>query len=150
MKEVAFLFAGIFLTMLPVLQHITAGAKSFGSQLDVSVFFWSSGLLSSVLDNAPTYLNFLSAAMGKYGLDSGSPQQVAAFLGSGARYISAVSIACVFFGAMTYIGNGPNFMVRAMSERAGIRMPSFFGFIQRYSVPILLPVFAIIWALFLR
>lgn len=150
MKEVAFLFAGIFLTMIPVLQIITAGAKSFGSQLDVSVFFWSSGLLSSVLDNAPTYLNFLSAAMGKYGMDSGSPQQVAAFLAGGARYISAISLACVFFGAMTYIGNGPNFMVRAMSERAGIKMPTFFGFVRRYSLPILIPVFAIIWALFLR
>jgi Na+/H+ antiporter NhaD/arsenite permease-like protein len=150
MKEVAFLFAGLFITMVPALQIISAESYRFGARLNPTAFFWGSGMLSSILDNAPTYLNFLSGAMGKFGLNSNSVQQVGQFLGFGASYIIAISIACVFFGAMTYIGNGPNFMVKAVSEKAGMKMPSFFGYIKGYSVPVLLPVFLIIWFLFLR
>lgn len=150
MKEVAVLFFGLFMTMVPALQLIEKGAQTYGSSLNVSSFFWGAGMLSSVLDNAPAYLNFLSAAMGKFGLQSGSAVQVQQFLGMGGQYVTAISIACVFFGAMTYIGNGPNFLVKSLSERSGVKMPSFFGYITGYTIPVLLPIIVIIWLFFVR
>lgn len=149
-KEVAYLFIGIFLTMIPALQLIAFESRVYSHYLTQATFYWSTGALSSVLDNAPTYLNFLSAAMGKFGLDINLAADVKHFVTVDEVYLRAISVGAVFFGAMTYIGNGPNFMVKSISERAGIEMPSFFTYIVKYSLPILLPVFAIIWFVFFR
>ena len=109
-------------------------------------FYWATGLLSGVLDNAPTYLAFLAAAFGLAGLDlnTGMPE----FLGAHGHTLVAISVGAVFFGAMTYIGNGPNFMVKAIAERAKVETPGFFGYIVRYAVPILLPVLFVVGILF--
>ncbi|NMB82465.1 MAG: citrate transporter, partial [Ignavibacteria bacterium] len=144
-KEVAFLFIGIFATMIPALQLIAFESKMYGQQLSAGVFYWATGILSALLDNAHTFLNFLSAALGKYGMDVNVKQQVYDFSLNYPLYVQAISIAAVFFGAMTYIGNGPNFMVKSICERAGIKMPSFFGYLIKYSIPILLPIFFVIW-----
>ncbi|RPI66433.1 MAG: citrate transporter, partial [Ignavibacteriales bacterium] len=98
--------------------------------------------------NAPTYLNFLSAAMGKYALDVNIQSNVREFVIEDEIYLQAISVAAVFFGAMTYIGNGPNFMVKSISERSGINMPGFFQYFIKFGVTILLPVFIIIWLIF--
>ncbi|MHB8580723.1 MAG: sodium:proton antiporter [Ignavibacteriaceae bacterium] len=147
-KEVAFLFVGIFITMLPALELVAVEAKALGNKLNADVFYWATGLLSSVLDNTPTYMNFLSAAMGKYFLDVAIKVHVQHFVSVDIIYLQAISISAVLFGAMTYIGNGPNFMVKSISERAGITLPSFFAYIFKYSLLILLPVYTIIWLLF--
>lgn len=147
-KEVAYLFVGIFLTMIPALQLIAYESKVFSHLLNATTFYWSTGALSSFLDNAPTYLNFLSAAMGKFGLDVNSMAHVKEFVIQDEIYLQAISVGAVFFGAMTYIGNGPNFMVKSISERSGISMPPFFVYIYKYSLPILIPVYFIIWLLF--
>lgn len=153
-REVGWLFLGIFATMQPALQLISLFAYEHAEQLTVGMFYWGTGVLSSVLDNAPTYLNFVAAAMGKFGLDVNVPQQVKAFaLPEMAHpeswfYLQAISIAAVFFGAMTYIGNAPNFMVKAIAEENKVSMPSFMGYVTRYSLPILIPIYFVIYALF--
>ncbi len=147
-KEVAFLFVGIFATMIPALQLIAYETHAYGAFLTADIFYWGTGSLSSVLDNAPTYLNFLSAAMGKFGLNIESLADVHVFQEHDPIYLMAISVGAVFFGAMTYIGNGPNFMVKSISERSGIDCPSFFGYVVKYSIPILIPIFTIIWLLF--
>ena len=137
--------------MQPALQLISSFAQQHADTLTVGVFYWGTGSLSGILDNAPTYLNFLSAAMGKFNLDVDSAEQVRTFALAAAEhpdswfYLQAISVAAVFFGAMTYIGNAPNFMVKAIAEGNGVSTPSFFGYIVRYSLPILIPVFFIIW-----
>lgn len=88
--------------------------------------------------------------MGKYSLDINVKAEVLEFVQHDVIYLRAISVAAVFFGAMTYIGNGPNFMVKSICERAGIRMPSFFTYIIKYSVPILIPIFILVWAIFFR
>ncbi len=150
-KEVGFLFAGIFVTMVPALDLLEKHAGELGIRT-VMQFYWGSGALSSVLDNAPTYLNFLTAAFGLQHLSLETPQHVARMLAEPAlaRYIVAVSLGSVFFGAMTYIGNGPNFMVKSIAEAAGVKCPSFFGYVFKYSLPILIPLFALVGWLFLR
>lgn len=148
-KEVAYLFIGIFATMIPALQLISYEARLYGQHLDASIFYWATGSLSAFLDNAPTFLNFLSAALGKYGLDVNIKSNVANFANQYPFYVQATAIAAVFFGAMTYIGNGPNFMVKSICERAGIKMPSFFGYLVKYSIPILLPIFTLVWFVFI-
>lgn len=148
-KEVAYLFIGIFATMIPALQLIAHEANVFGKELTPGIFYWATGSLSALLDNAPTYLNFLSAAMGKFNLDVNDKSQVFQFEIGHSIYLVAISVSAVFFGAMTYIGNGPNFMVKSICERAGINMPSFFGYLIKYSIPILLPVFALVWYIFI-
>lgn len=142
-KEVAILFLGIFATMIPALQYLESHAQSFGLS-SPGQFFWLAGSLSAFLDNAPTYLTFLSTALGATGLD------IHGLLLQTPRDIIGVSLGAVFFGAMTYIGNGPNFMVKSVSGRAGVKTPSFLGYIIRYSVPVLVPIFALVWFLFLR
>ncbi|MCK9279707.1 MAG: sodium:proton antiporter [Melioribacteraceae bacterium] len=144
-KEVSYLFIGIFATMIPALQLIGNQASLYGDKLNPGIFYWATGILSAFLDNAPTYLNFLSASLGKYGLDVNQPDQVLQFQNLYPVYLQAISIAAVFFGAMTYIGNGPNFMVKSICEKSGIKMPSFFGLLFKYSLPILLPIFTLIW-----
>ena len=150
-REVGWLFLGIFATMQPALQLISNFAKENADNLGVSVFYWGTGSLSGILDNAPTYLNFLSAAMGKFGLNVDDPEAVKQFAESAAAhpeswfYLQAISVAAVFFGALTYIGNAPNFMVKAIAEGNGVRTPSFFGYLARYSLPILIPVYFLLW-----
>ncbi|CUS78396.1 sodium:proton antiporter [Candidatus Kryptobacter tengchongensis] len=171
-KEVAILFAGIFATMVPALDWLELNAEKLGIT-HPGQFFWGTGVLSSFLDNAPTYLNFLSAAFGLHGLSVDNPIHMKAMLGmlspndlshlqilhnSGVfpvtndswKYVQAISVSAVIFGAMTYIGNGPNFMVKSIAEQAHIKMPSFFGYMIKYSMPILLPIFTFIWFIFFR
>jgi Na+/H+ antiporter NhaD/arsenite permease-like protein len=146
--EVAFLFIGIFLTMIPALQLLSELGGG-GLQLSEGFMFWGSGLFSSVLDNAPTYVNFFTLTLTMFGFDAQQIEQVHLFLASEhAHYLMAVSTGSVFFGALTYIGNGPNFMVKAIAEQAGVKMPSFFKYIVSYSVPVLIPIFTIIWLVF--
>lgn len=160
-REVAFLFIGIFATMMPALQLIGefAGSAAGKAMVNADSLYWATGSLSGVLDNAPTYLNFLSAGMGKVGLDIGSQLDVKAFMNassvetfmyngkevSAQGYLLAISVSAVFFGAFTYIGNAPNFMVKSIAEQLGIQMPSFVGYVIRYSIPILLPVLLVSW-----
>ncbi len=147
-KEVAYLFIGIFATMIPALQLIAYEAKVLGDSLNVGIFYWSTGILSGFLDNAPTFLNFLAAQLAKFGYDISNKSDVLAYSVAHPLYLHAISVAAVFFGAFTYIGNGPNFMVKAISESAGIKMPSFFEYIFKYSLPILIPIFIIIYFIF--
>lgn len=152
-KEVAYLFVGIFFTMIPALRLIADLAKENSDVFTSSLFYWATGALSSFLDNAPTYLNFMSAAMGKFGFDlNGGAAQTQLFLQNpdAIQYLAAISVGAVFFGAMTYIGNGPNFMVKSIAESAGVRVPTFIEYIIKYSLPILLPVYAVIWFFFFR
>ncbi len=166
--EVAVVFIGIFSTMIPALALLQARGDSLGVK-DAHQFFWATGTLSSFLDNAPTYLSFLALANGvtewpkEYLGDimlfaQGHAAHVlpwdqamamgAAWAEGGVQNVfripehvlSAISLGAVFMGAMTYIGNGPNFMVRAIANEAGIKMPSFFGYIV-WSAVLLLPVF---------
>jgi Na+/H+ antiporter NhaD/arsenite permease-like protein len=141
--EVAYLFIGIFIAVVPALQIL----KTHGQALGVTEpwqFFWATGLLSSVLDNAPTYLTFLSLAEGLAAQDPGTYAYLIP-LQSGAEVpqilLSAISLGAVFMGAMTYIGNGPNFMVKAIADEWGYKMPDFLSYILRYSLPLLLPIF---------
>jgi Na+/H+ antiporter NhaD/arsenite permease-like protein len=141
--EVAILFAGIFATMMPALAWLDEGSRALlGDHPSPAVFYWGTGLLSSALDNAPTYLGFLSALQGVTGAE-----HVSHLLNSHEHHILAISIAAVFFGAATYIGNGPNFMVKAIAEQNAVKMPSFVEFITRYSLPFLLPVLVAVWLL---
>jgi Na+/H+ antiporter NhaD/arsenite permease-like protein len=137
--EVAILFAGIFATMMPALLILRARGGELGVTSPAE-FFWASGGLSSFLDNAPTYLTFFSLAQGL-----GGPSPVA---GVSAPILKAISAGSVFMGANTYIGNAPNFMVKAVAESAGVKMPSFFEY-TAYSVFVLLPVFALVTWVFL-
>ncbi|MEI6871732.1 MAG: sodium:proton antiporter, partial [Verrucomicrobiota bacterium] len=141
LKEVAWLFVGIFLTMLPALELLGANAGALGLNSSMQ-FYWLTGMLSGVLDNAPTYLTFLAAAFGSKGLNLET--DMAAFLTSHADMLKAISLGAVFFGAMTYIGNGPNLMVKKIADQQNVHTPSFFGYVLRYSLPILLPVFGLV------
>ncbi len=158
-KEVAFLFAGIFATMMPALGYIDQHGDSFGVKKPLH-YYLASGCLSAVLDNAPTYAAFLRLAEA-----TALSEQPAAFAQAEgneieivrtlltkpdyAKLVIAVSLGSVFFGAMTYIGNGPNFMVKSIADRANVHTPSFFGYIFKYSLPILFPILALGGWLFL-
>jgi Na+/H+ antiporter NhaD/arsenite permease-like protein len=149
-REVGFLFAGIFATMVPALDLLENHAASLGIT-SPRQYFWASGSLSSVLDNAPTYMNFLAAAFGLHHLSIENPVHVQTFLADPAmcRFLVAVSLGSVFFGANTYIGNGPNFMVKSIAESSGASCPGFFGYIFKYSIPILIPLFLVVsWLIF--
>ncbi len=194
-KEVAVLFFGIFATMIPALDWLSMNASSLGIRT-AGQFYWMTGFLSTCLDNAPTYLNFLSAAIGLYVSPEDVRQLIALvkthgadisqvtgphaaeikaafamlvkyhydFVEAGAirpdyasaaylianysKHVQAISLGAVFFGAFTYIGNGPNFMVKSIAEHSGIQCPTFVGFVLKYSIPVLLPVFVLVWLLF--
>ena len=137
-EEVAILFAGIFATMIPALLILKARGAELGV-VSPAHFFWATGALSSFLDNAPTYLTFFSLAQGV-----GGTQTVA---GVSAPLLQAIGAGAVFMGANSYIGNAPNFMVKAIAEEAGVRMPSFFGYMA-WSCGILLPIFALLTLIF--
>lgn len=149
--EVAVLFAGIFITMTPALLILNARGARLGLR-EPWEFFWASGLLSSVLDNAPTYLAFTALASGSHGIPlQGQYLAPALELGAGSSLgaiLAAISCGCVFMGALTYIGNGPNFMVRAIAEESNIRMPGFLGYMV-YSMTILVPLFVLVTVLHL-
>ncbi len=157
--EVAALFLGIFTTMAPALIYLKENAAALGLS-EVWHFYYATGLLSSFLDNTPTAVAF-------HGLASGLPEALdAAASGvlihgdgvfNGTTFVAgvpelllkAISIGAVFFGSMTYIGNGPNFMVKAIAEEDGISMPSFFGYMLKFSLIILLPVYILVQLIFL-
>ena len=154
-REVAFIFVGIFGTMMPALELVGNYAASPEGMkiINPDTLYWGTGILSGFLDNAPTYINFLTAAMASKGGDIGIFNNVTDFALGGVyedsiMSLKAISVAAVFFGAMTYIGNGPNFMVKSIAEQIGIKMPSFFGYIIRFSIPILIPLFVMAWLIF--
>jgi Na+/H+ antiporter NhaD/arsenite permease-like protein len=140
MVEVAVLFAGIFLTMIPALELLRLRGDELGVRAPWQ-FFWATGALSSFLDNAPTYLTFLALAQGL--------RLPADVVGVPGAVLAAISVGAVAMGANTYIGNAPNFMVRAIAEEAGVKMPSFFGYML-YSGTILLPLFVVVTFVFFR
>ncbi|MBN1631429.1 MAG: sodium:proton antiporter [Thermoleophilia bacterium] len=148
--EVAVLFAGIFATMIPALALLQAKGGAIGLTHPWQ-YFWATGGLSAFLDNAPTYLAFTSVAQGQVGVDTvgalTAAQTIPALGFSPAEFLAAISCGAVMLGAMTYIGNAPNFAVKCIAERQGVKMPSFFGYMG-YSVAVLVPIFAIITAIF--
>ena len=194
-REVAILFVGIFATMIPALDWLQANASRMPTPTP-ALFYWSSGTLSSFLDNAPTYLSFLTTALAMFaspdtiaqvlhfvqngGVDLAgasepiqntyaalkqyfgqrlaaktlTPQDIEmAYLLGNAKlnaYLVAISVASVFFGANTYIGNGPNFMVKSIADHQKIHTPTFLGYIWKYTLPIMLPMLALVWLLFFR
>ena len=147
--EVAKLFAGIFITIIPAIAILKAGTNgalagiissvSSASGPNNMMYFWYTGVLSSFLDNAPTYLVFFNTA-------GGDPITL---MGQMKDTLLAISMGAVFMGANTYIGNAPNFMVKSISESSGVEMPSFFGFLFKWSIPFLVPLFIIVsWIFF--
>ena len=154
-REVAFLFVGIFGTMIPAIEWIHHhGSGSMGAILTPSVLYWSTGILSGFLDNAPTYLNFLAASMSSHHASILSFSEVAGYA-KGAltpesiKCLQAISSGAVFFGAFSYIGNGPNFMVHSIAKNLGVEMPEFLSYIVKYSLRILLPVLVLTWLFFI-
>ncbi len=162
-KEVAYLFAGIFMTIIPALSILKAGESGslaflIRSAKSPSHYFWLTGSLSSFLDNAPTYLTYFNTALGRFFPGQPESAAVAQLISSTpvpglegltyADYLMAISAGAVFMGANTYIGNAPNFMVKSIAEESGIAMPSFFGYMFKYSIPILVVIFIIMTLVF--
>ena len=143
LQEVAILFSGIFATMMPALDWLNAHAGKIGAS--PGIFFWSAGGLSAVLDNAPTYLCFLSELLGVTGAANAAQLTTASATG-----LLAISVGAVFFGAATYIGNAPNFMVKSIAEREKAPTPGFLEYIWRFTLPFLLPALIATWLLFFR
>jgi len=148
--EVAALFIGIFIAMQVPIEVLKAHGAAITSELNQPwMYFWMTGILSSVLDNAPTYLVFFNLA--QTGAVPEGTELVQ--LGGGGEIpvhlLVAISLGSVFMGAMTYIGNGPNFMVKAIAEHGGVRMPSFIGYVFKYSLPVLVPVFIVMVLVFM-
>lgn len=161
-KEVAILFIGIFGTMIPALDWLQANAARL-HQPTLALFYFGSGTLSSVLDNSPTYLCFLKAAIGRFvdpvavaRVHAAHPSltidqiQVSYFLTDLklSAYLVAISIGSVFFGANTYIGNGPNFLVKAIADHQKVHTPAFVDYIVKFTLPFMLPMVVIVWLLF--
>jgi len=158
--EVGYLFAGIFMTILPVLAILRAGENGSLAFLINAVsrpahYFWAAGGLSSFLDNAPTYLTFFNQALGRLQIPEASVGGILTGVlpdpsgGQFAAFLKAISVGAVFFGANTYIGNAPNFMVKSIAESHRVKMPSFFGYMA-WSVGILIPLFALVTLVFFR
>jgi Na+/H+ antiporter NhaD/arsenite permease-like protein len=156
--EVAVLFVGIFITMAPALQILNSWGSSDREVLGMKFamgepwqFFWAAGALSSFLDNAPTYMTMAATAAGMKDVPA-EGQYLAQFLTKGpdsASLLAAISCGAVMMGANTYIGNGPNFMVKAIAEENGVRMPSFFGYMA-FSGMVLIPLFVVVTVVFFR
>jgi Na+/H+ antiporter NhaD/arsenite permease-like protein len=145
-REVAILFIGIFITMIPALDWLDLNARSvLGARPAPGVFYFGTGILSGMLDNAPTYLSFLSALFG-----TSDARDIGELLDTNTLNLVAISVGAVFFGAATYIGNGPNFMVKAIADHEKIRVPTFPGFIGKFTLPFLLPVLLVVWLIFFR
>ncbi|MDZ7373670.1 MAG: sodium:proton antiporter [candidate division KSB1 bacterium] len=151
-KEVAYLFAGIFMTIIPALAILRAGEHGHLDFLIRAVkepwhYFWATGSLSSFLDNAPTYLTFLNTALGQFFAGVPEREAVHALIAQKEVYLMAIASGAVFMGANTYIGNAPNFMVRSIAEENGVRMPSFFGYMA-WSIVLLIPSFLLVTLVF--
>lgn len=157
--EVAYLFAGIFMTIIPALAILKAGGDGALAGLTNAVhgpvrFFWATGILSAFLDNAPTYLTFFNSALGAMGMPESMVAPMLGYAEDAAKNpefiqdLAAISAGAVFMGSVTYIGNAPNFMIKSIAEEAGIPMPSFFGYMLKWSVPILIPIFIVITFVF--
>jgi Na+/H+ antiporter NhaD/arsenite permease-like protein len=152
-REVAYLFAGIFITIIPALAILKAGEHGALCWLIKSVntpahYFWASGSLSSFLDNAPTYLTFVNSALAKFYPGMPESQAIALLIEEKIPYLAAISAGSVFMGAVSYIGNAPNFMVKSIAEEAGVKMPGFFGFMFKYSIPVLVVLFIVMTFIF--
>jgi Na+/H+ antiporter NhaD/arsenite permease-like protein len=145
-QEVAILFIGIFATMMPALDWLAVNARALlGENPAPGLFYWGSGTLSSVLDNAPTYLSFLSALMG-----ATQDADMSHLLATQSANLVAISVGAVFFGACTYISNGPNFMVKSIADDQKIHAPTFLGFVFKYTLPFMLPMLVEVWWSFFR
>lgn len=142
-KEVAYLFLGIFVTMVPALLYLSQNAESIGIH-SAPQFYYATGALSSFLDNAPTAVSFHNLALG---LHDAHPGEIIV-AGVPELLLTAISLGAVFFGAMTYIGNGPNFMVKAIAEENNISMPSFFGYMFKFTLIVLLPIYILTQLIF--
>ncbi len=142
-EEVAYLFLGIFITMVPCILYLESNAKSLGVT-EAWQFYYATGGLSSILDNTPTAVTFYSLALGL------GQQSVNMVAGIPDELMRAISVAAVFFGSLTYIGNGPNFMVKAVAEENNIKMPDFFSYVFKFSIIVLLPVFILIQLIFVK
>ena len=148
-EEVAYLFLGIFITMVPVLLYLETNASTLGVNSPV-LFYYYTGFLSSFLDNTPTAVTFYSLALG---LVHSAPEQFANMTMVGGipeLFLIAISVGAVMFGAMTYIGNGPNFMVKSIAEQQKVPMPHFFEYMYKFSLIILLPIFIVVQLLFIH
>jgi Na+/H+ antiporter NhaD/arsenite permease-like protein len=141
-KEVGYLFIGIFLTMIPALQILQSGhAVELSSPIG---YYFATGSLSAFLDNAPTYLSFFAAAMGAEHLSVDSSADVILFATTHPQTLIAISLGAVFFGAGSYIGNGPNFMVKAIADKSKVNTPDFLRYMWQFSIPILLPILILV------
>ena len=149
MKEIAWIFLGIFATMIPVLDYMERHAADLGLRSDMQ-FYWATGTLSALLDNAPAYLTFLAGALGLHGLRLDDPQQMYDFLARHDHSLVAISLGATCFGALTYIGNAPNLLVKAIADHARLKTPSFFGYILKFALPVLIPIFLLVSLLFFR
>jgi len=150
--EVAALFIGIFICMQPAIEILHVNGSKLGLNTPGELF-WATGCLSAVLDNAPTYVVFFETAAAGDRFAGHEFAELVSQTGEVAeeanRLLVGISLGAVFLGAMTYIGNGPSFMVRAIAEQSGVRMPSFFGYVVKNGAPVLVPVFIIVMWLFL-
>lgn len=149
LKEIAWIFLGIFGTMIPVLDYMQNHVGDLGLRSDAQ-FYWGTGLLSALLDNAPAYLTFLAGALGLHGLSLDDAHQMAEFIARHDHYVVAVSLGATCFGALTYIGNGPNLLVKAIVEHAGVKAPGFFDYVFKFALPVLVPIFVLVSFLFFR
>jgi Na+/H+ antiporter NhaD/arsenite permease-like protein len=147
LMEVGWLFLGIFGTMIPVLEYMEHSAGKLGLHSNFA-FYWATGLLSGLLDNAPTYLAFFAAALGLHGLDINDSSQVAKFILENGRELIAISLGATCLGALSYIGNAPNLMVKAIAEHARVPVPGFVNYIWKFAIPVLVPIFALMSILF--
>jgi len=148
-QEVAYLFLGIFITMVPVLVYLETNAATLGIDTPIQ-FYYATGALSSFLDNTPTAVTFHSLALG---LVKASPQLFQGtklIAGVPEMFLAAISAGAVMFGAMTYIGNGPNFMVKSIAEEQKVPMPHFFAYMYKFSLIVLLPIFILVQLLFIH
>lgn len=151
--ELAFMFFGIFITMGPALTIIEEASSNITKGLiSPGLFFWVIAFLSSFLDNTPTYMNSLALMMSLEGANISNPTEVLAFSNglypNSILFLRIICVTSVYFGGFTYIGNGPNFIIKSIAEKEGIKMPSFFGYILKYSCIYLLPVLTLIWFIF--
>jgi Na+/H+ antiporter NhaD/arsenite permease-like protein len=138
--------------MMPALDYLEHHATGIARDLGMGSahFYYFTGILSSLLDNAPTYLSFLSVELGLQGGSVNKPEDVLRVATESPAHLIAISLGAVLFGAMTYIGNGPNFMVKSIVSASGVKTPGFFDYLRRYSLPILFPILMLVGWLFLH
>ncbi len=144
-NEVAIIFVGIFVTMTPAMMYLNQNADSLNFT-EVYQYYYATGLLSAFLDNSPTAIAFYELASG---MDMSNIPAGELTAGIPTILLKAISLAAVFFGSLTYIGNGPNFMVKSIAEEEGVKMPSFFGYMAKFSLVILLPIYIIVQLIFI-